>query len=227
MTRQWICVAVALMIGVLPGAAAELPLTWDGLVAVKAKRLDAVWLAPDADFRDYTKVMLDPTEVALRKNWLRDYNQSASRGISNKITDADIQRAFETIRTKTGEVFAREYGAAGYQVVTAPGPDVLRVRTGVINVSVSAPDMMSATRTYSREAGEATLVMEARDAQSGALLGRAVDQRLAGDNTLMMRNRVTNRADFTRLFTSWAKESVAGLNELKALSASDIARLKK
>ena len=74
-------------------------------------------------------------------------------------------------------------------------------------------------RTFANEAGEATLVLEVRDLQSGALMGRAVDRRLAGDTYVLMRNSVTNRSDFSRLFTDWAKESAAGLTELKALSA--------
>src|SRR5262245_11029369 len=43
--------------------AAKAPDTWDGLIKVKSKRADAVYLQPGADFRPYTKVMLDPTEV--------------------------------------------------------------------------------------------------------------------------------------------------------------------
>lgn len=50
-------------------AAAKPPSTWDGLVLVGSKRLDLVYLQPGADFRGYSKVMLDPTEVAFHKNW--------------------------------------------------------------------------------------------------------------------------------------------------------------
>jgi len=39
------------------------PDSWDGLVKVKSKRLALAYLQPGADFRVYTKVMLDPTEV--------------------------------------------------------------------------------------------------------------------------------------------------------------------
>ncbi len=195
------------------------PPTWDNLVAVKAKRLDAAYLLPGADFRPYTKVMFDPTEVAFKKNWLRDYN-STTMGLSRRITEQDAQKAMEQIRTGFREIFSKAYSEAGYQVVSEPGPDVLRMRTFVINLSVNAPDRPSAGRTmsFAREAGEATLVLEARDSQSGAILGRAVDRRLAGDTSMLLRNSVTNRADFSRLFRNWAKESVAGLTELKALS---------
>ena len=200
--------------------------SWDGLVAVESTRLDAVYLMPGADFRTYTKVMFDPVEVALKKNWLRDYNNSVA-DLSSKIGTADVQRAFETIRTQFGDIFAKAYTDAGYQVVTTPGPDVLRMRTGVMNLSVNAPDTNPArnARSFAREAGEATLILEARDSESGAVLGRAVDRRLAGDTWRSMRNSVTNRSDFSRLFADWAKLSVNGLAELKARSPVDVSAL--
>jgi hypothetical protein len=37
------------------------------------------------------------------------------------------------------------------------------------------------SHTYSREAGEATLVLEVKDSLSGELLGRAVDERETSD----------------------------------------------
>jgi hypothetical protein len=48
------------------------------------------------------------------------------------------------------------------------------------------------------------------------LLGRAVDRRLAGDNTIGQRTRASNRMDFRRLVERWAELSIRGLNELKA-----------
>jgi hypothetical protein len=200
-------------------AKAKAPATWDDLVKVKSKRLDAVYLLPGADFRGYSKVQLDPTEVAFRKGWLRDYNESAI-SLSGRISDSDAQKMADQARTGFEEIFAKAYAQAGYPVVTAPGPDVLRVRTAVANLSIDAPelDTIGRTRTYSVQAGEATLVLEARDSATGALLGRAVDQRLAGDMTVGQRNSITNRADFAQLFETWAKLSVDGLGELKALS---------
>jgi hypothetical protein len=220
--RKPLGIAAALLIGslILPAAlaSAQTSPTWDGLVSVKAKRMNAVYLAPGADFRPYTKVMFDPTEVALKKGWLRDYNLG-SREVGRRLTDADVQRAFETVRTKFAEAFTKAYTDAGYQVVTAPGPDVLRVRTAVVDLRVNAPDKMSGgrTRSYAQEAGAATLVLEARDSESGEILGRALDRRLAGDTPMLLRNSITNKNDFSRLFNDWAKKSVAGLAELKTM----------
>ncbi len=222
MTRRVLTVlaAVCLLGSAAPAAlAASPPATWDGLNLVKAKKVDAAYVAPGADFRPYTKVMLDPTEVAFKKDWVRDYNNETLE-LDERISKEDAQKMLDTARTGFEDIFQKAYAKAGYQVVTQPGPDVLRVRTGVANLYVTAPDRPTAgrTRNFSRDAGAATVVIEARDSESGALLGRAVDSRTAGDTGPYMRNSVTNRSDFSMLFERWAKISTDGLNELKAMS---------
>jgi hypothetical protein len=212
--------AAALPAMPLPVLAGSMPASWDGLVQVNSKRLRYVYLLPGADFRGYHKVMLDPTEVAFKKNWQRDFNRT-SRELSSRVTESQIKRVIDEGGPAATAIFAKTYAAGGYPVVGAAGPDVLRIRTGIINLSVTAPDRMSAgrSRSYAGEAGYATLVIEARDSMTGALLGRAVDPRVAGDNTMaLMRNSVTNRSDFRTLGERWAKSSVAGLEELKRLS---------
>lgn len=204
-----------------PASAAKAPDTWDGLSKVKAKKFDAVYLLPGADFRGYTKVMLDPAQVAFRKNWQRDMNDdSMSMG---RISDKDAADILARAKAGFDEILAKAYTDAGYQIVTTPAPDVLRIGTAVIDLYIDAPDRMSPgiTRTYSMDAGEATLAIEARDSQSNALLGRAIDNRTIGDNMPYQRTSVSNQADFERLFRDWAKISAAGLGELKALSPID------
>lgn len=198
---------------------AKAPDNIEGLYKVPSKRFDLVYLLPDADFRSYTKVMFDTPEVAFQKNWQRDYNSSI-RGPDRRISDEDAQRILDAARTGLTDVFAKVYTKAGYEVVTAPGPDVLRLKTSVVNLDVVAPDLMTAgrSRTFSRDAGSATLVLEARDSRTGALLGSAVDTRDIGDSMPFVRNSVTNRSDFEQAFQYWAKISVDGLNELKQLS---------
>src|SRR6187549_3556782 len=75
-----------------PAAVAKPPTNWDGLVQVKSKRLDLVYLQPGADFRGYTKVMVEPTEVAFAKNWQRDYNRG-SRSLSGRVSNRDVEEA--------------------------------------------------------------------------------------------------------------------------------------
>jgi hypothetical protein len=198
------------------------PETWDGLVLVKSKKLKNVYLLPDADFRAYTKVMLDTPEVAFRKNWRRDSN-SNSRGMGSNISEADARKILDEAQTRFGRIFEEAFRKGGFEIVTAPGPDVLRVQTALINLDIAAPDKMSAshTRTFTREAGQATVVVRAKDSVSGQTLGQAIDADWAGDNGAYMRNRTTNIADFEALFDDWARHTVAGIAKLKASSPID------
>jgi hypothetical protein len=205
-------------------ATAGPPANWDNLVRVKGKRMQNVYLLPGADFRPYTKVMLDPTELAFKKNWARDYNSRTTRSLSGRVSDADVEQMVEEGGKVATEIFTQSFNTGGFPVVATPGPDVLRVRTAIINLSVTSPDKMTAgrSRTYSGEAGSATLVIEARDSVTGALLGRVVDSQVAGDSSIYLnRTRTSNRADFRALANTWAKNTVRGLHELKATSPAN------
>jgi hypothetical protein len=214
--------SLAIALGVVEGTAAIAappPATWDGLVLVESQQLDRVYLLPGADMKSFTKVMLDPTEVAFRENWIRDFNRTSARS-GRRLDQNRADQIAKAVSTGMADTFAQAYRRAGYQVVDAPGPDVLRVRTGVINLSITAPDTQSAgrSRTWSRSVGEATLFVEARDSQTNALLGRALDRRAMGDSRLTLRNSVTNRSDFQALFNIWARASVEEFGKLKSMS---------
>jgi hypothetical protein len=199
--------------------AAELPESWDGLVEVKPKKMDAAYLLPGADFRPYTKVIIDPTQVAFNKDWMKQVNQS-KRGVSERIDQADADKIIAAAQSNFDDIFKDAFGKAGYEIVTAPGPEVLRVSTAVVNLYVNAPDTMTAgrSRTYTADAGEATLVLEVRDSMTGALLGRVLDRRETQGVGMQMATSVTNLSDFRSLFKQWASISTKGLEELKAHS---------
>lgn len=205
------------MLGVQPAVSRE-PDTYEGLLKVESSSFDAAYLLPGADFAGYRRIMLDQPEVAFHKNWLRDYNNSVST--SDRISDEEALEILAEMQTGLQDAFLKAYTDAGYEVVTTPGPDVLRLRTQMIKVWVVAPDTMSAgrKRTYAKEAGTATLVVEARDAMSGELLARGLDKRTIGETGhITRRSRVTNKSDFQQVFTRWAKASVVALGALRAM----------
>ena len=109
-------------------AADKPPETWDGLVEVKAKRVDIAFLAPGADFRPYTKLMVDPTQAAFDKDWMKSMNDR--RDISRMVDDEKAQEILEAARTNFADVFHEAFSKAGYTTVDKPGPDVLRVTPG-------------------------------------------------------------------------------------------------
>ncbi|HWR96456.1 MAG TPA: DUF3313 family protein [Arenimonas sp.] len=200
---------------------AEIPQNWDGLVEVKAQRVDAAYLLPGADFRTYTKVMIDPSEVAFKKNWLRDMNTPGRGSLDNRISADDTKKIIDGTQKNFDEVFAETLSKNGFTVVTAPGPDVLRLSPGVANLYINAPAVNgpSMTRTYVMEAGEGTLVLEVRDSMTNALLGRVLDRR-ATSNTggMQYSNQSGNLMDYRALVRTWAAACSKGLDELKAHS---------
>jgi hypothetical protein len=205
---------------VSPSLAADEVATWDGLQKVKSKKLDTAYLLPGADFRVYTKVMIDPLEVAFRKNWERDMNR-ASRSARQRVSAEDADRIRREMGEAFHEILVEDFAKAGYEVVTTPGPDVLRLRPGLVDVWINAPDTMQPGRTYSYtvEAGEATLALEARDSETGQLLGRAVDKRRTGNTgTWTWTTSVTNRAEFTTMFRQWSRILANGFEALKEAS---------
>jgi hypothetical protein len=208
---------VALILASLatPLSAAEPKANWDGLVEVKSPKMDVAYLMPGADFRTYTKVLLDKPEVAFRKNWVRDMNQ----GVGHRVDEDDARKILSTVQSNTTDIFAEAFSKAGYTVVTEPGPDVLRVRSGVIDLYVNAPDTMSMgrTRTYTASAGEATLVLELRDSTTNALLGRVLDRRETRGMPGIS-NSATNLSEYRSLAQQWAGISVKGLDKLRAHS---------
>lgn len=202
-------------------AAAAPPVEWDGLQRVASKQFALVYLQPGADFRGYSKVMLEPTEIAFHKNWRSDYN-STTRGASGRVSERDVEAAVLKGVAAASDIFANAWRKGGYEIAAAPAPDVLKVKTAILNISVSAPEVSSSARSYvfAREAGRAALVVELKDSMTGALIGRVVDQRVAGDNTVGWRTSVSNRADFRELVETWATDSVRGMAELKRISSA-------
>jgi hypothetical protein len=200
-------------------AAPALPPPYEDLVQVKSKKLDAVYLLPGADFSGYSKIMIDPVQVSFRKDWVKETNRS--RGLSGKIDDDDAQRIAQAARSGFETIFTAAFKAKGFEVVTTPGRDVLRLSPAIANLYINAPQSggPGISRTYTVEAGGATLALDARDSTTGAILGVAVDrEETRGTGYATLTTSVSNRADFENLFKRWADICVKGLELLKTAS---------
>jgi hypothetical protein len=203
--------------------AQTLPATWSNLVQVSSQNFRTAYLLPGADFRAYNKVMLDPTEVDFVDNWVWKMNTSYSFA-KGRTSDSDANRIAAAVREGFQQKWSDAFTRAGWTVVTQPGPDVLKIRTIVFNLAISAPYTVTRSQGSIRsvDAGQASLLVEARDSESGAVLGSVLDARRAGENKAYMpRSTVSNKADFGSLFNAWADASVKGLAQLKALSPVD------
>lgn len=201
---------------------AKQPESWGELIEVKSKRMDAVYLLPGVDFRPYTKVIIDPSVVAFQKNWLRSVNSSGSGGLSNRrINASDAQEILQAAQQNFDQVFANTLTKKGFIIVSEPGPDVLHITPEVVNLYINAPDVNgpSMSRTYVMEAGEGTIVLEARDSQTNTILARVIDEReTRSSGRLQLSNQATNINDFRALVNTWATIFAKGLDELKESS---------
>jgi hypothetical protein len=199
-------------------ASGETPESPDGLVKINSRRMDLAWLRPGADFRPYTKVIIDPTQVAFRPDWRKDYNLNASVG--NWVSQEQADKIMAAARTNFDEIFRDAFRKADYEVVTVPGPDVLRVNSAIVDLDVNAPlgQNTSFATTWIITAGQAVLIVEVRDSATNALLGRVADRRETQDLGRQLAITANTIYDFRQLFNLWAGICTKALGELKSAS---------
>ncbi len=203
----------------LASCATPPPQTYDGLELVPNTRFGQVYRRPGVDLSSYHAFGLMHCQVAFRKNWLRDQNNS-SLNFSSRVTQKDVDR----IKDKLGAECDKTFRAALEQAPPYPlvdkfsdGEHVVVLRPAIINLDIAAPDVMTAgrQRNYTTDAGEMTLLLEALDGTTGEILLRVVDKRRDSNSTrLQWTNSVTNRADAQRILNSWAKQFREGLDEV-------------
>lgn len=187
------------------------PVGSDGLAPMKASRLDEFSVRPNTDLTSYRKVMVEPAQVEFKRNWLRDINRT--RDLSRWLVPSDQQEIADNSAASLHAVVVDAFKARGYEIVTAPGPGVLRVSPRVADLYVNAPDVASPymQRLSSIDAGEATLILEVRDSANGTLLARVVDRGTARELSPRANPAfaVTNQFWFDALFRQWTREWIA------------------
>ena len=210
-------VSLLTFFGLASLASGQTPDSPDGLVKVTPRRMELAWLRPGADFRPYTKVIVGPTQVAFRPNWMKDYNLNDQLG--NRVTQEQADEILAAAQTNFDDIFREAFRKAGYEVVAAPGPDVLRVNSAILDLDVTAPlGQNTPGLTWIITAGQAALIVEVRDSATHALLGRVADRRETQDLGRQLASAATSRYDFRLLFNLWAGICTKALGELKAAS---------
>lgn len=186
-------------------------MSYDGLRQISVKGIDLAYARPGASLAAYDKVLIEPIEVAFRKDWNPKRTGSELRlGAAER----------ENIRTGVARIVRDEFVKAletrsPYKVVTEPGPDVLRVKAMILNLYVNAPESATSarTRTYTVSAGEMTLVAELHDSETGEVLARIVDRREARhSDRLMLTDSVVNIGEARDIAAAWAGALRNGLD---------------
>ncbi len=192
--------------------------TFDGLYPVKGGRMDTAWARPGFDLKRYSKVMLQDMGIEYRPGGEsgRHYNFSSASSSDFFELSEEQKKRFQQVMQ---EAFVAELSEGeNYEIVTTPGPDVLIVRGGLLDVvSFVPPEQTGRSDIYLSRVGEATLVLEIRDSQTDAILLRGVDRRAAEDAMgFSHSNRVSNTAEARRLATTWARILREGLDRFMA-----------
>lgn len=172
----------------------------EGLVRQKSHRVDEFYLRPGADLGAYHKLLLAPVDIGFAKYWARDHRD---------VEPEESLRMRQDLARLSRRVFTGELqGHGGYPVVEAAGPDVLEVRAAIVNLDIYAPEQKDAAirHNYILSAGEATLVAELRDSQTGTLLARVIDRReMHRYSEFELATSVTNSAEALDLVSRWSR----------------------
>ena len=206
---------LGLGLGLVATAQAAKPpqVTEDGLELTKSKGISLLYIRSGASLAGYTKVMLDPVEVAFSRNWNpRDYGTFGLKA-------SEVDKIRHDLGTAARDTFLKVLGDGGYPQATEVDAGVLRVTAAIVNLYINAPDKLEAgrSRTYVANAGSMTLAIELRDAATGTVLVRAFDAK-AGSETgrLQWSSGVFNRAEAERILRGWADRLKRALDAAKA-----------
>jgi hypothetical protein len=186
---------------------AEAEVTFDGLYPVKGGTADAAWARQGVDISQYSKIMLQGVGIEYRPGGEsgRLYRTGSASGSDYfELTDEKKKKLENVLR----EAFVDELGKSEhFTIVDEPGPDVLLIRGGLLDVvSFVPPEQIGRSEIFLSRVGEATLVLEIRDSVSEAILVRAVDRRAAENVGGFSRSSsVTNRAEVRRMAKTWAR----------------------
>lgn len=173
--------------------------TVDTYRSVPDSRADSAFVKPGVDFSRYTRLQAMPLEIYYYE------------GLS-----APDPEDIETIRRIFREAFLGKIGD-DYELVDAPGPDVLHVLASLVDLELSSipEDLPVKGRAASLvAAGQLTFFMELADSQSGEVLARAGDKekapaRIAGAATERDWARTEEAADrWAQMFRDFLDENL-------------------
>lgn len=165
--------------------------------------------AQDPAFR---QVLLEPVAVAYRPGWLRDVN--LRRALSERFTAPEAARLADDLGQELQASLAEAFRARGLATASRPEEGVLRVAGRIESLDVHAPGLAPpGGRTYIREAGSATIVLEAREAASGRFVRQYREPATTGriGDDFVLAGPVTTHAQFAALLRRSAEDFASSL----------------
>lgn len=223
-------IAAAVLLAGCESTSTSAPLvSEDGLVRIKSKRAEVVYVQPGASLDGYDKIMLTEPRISFRQDWKSDWNMDNPM---NRVDDRYMAEAVATGQRLLLEEFERTLTKKGFTIVDQPGSDVLMVKPAIIDLDIFAPDPNNTagmwSKTYSNGSGRATLFLELFDSSSQQILVRVMDTKdneNDGYTWRVQRNRTTNMADARGAFASWGTDLANGLIQAQGVSFADLPKM--
>ncbi|MBU2676364.1 MAG: DUF3313 domain-containing protein [Gammaproteobacteria bacterium] len=182
-----------------PSAMASDSYNFEGLEKVDARGLDIAFIRPGVKFSSYTGLLLDPPELAFRTP------DRATKEIALTPTQKSM------FRDSVEQHFQAELGTLeSLKLVVEPGPDILRLKIRVQDISARVLPQSGGAGGWSNilldAVGEATLVLELRDSESDEILARGVDARAIEGGGMRQKGGViaTKWSEVEELCKRWA-----------------------
>ncbi len=196
-------------------------ISFDGLHRVDNSMADEAWARPDFDISVYTKIW--PIGSGIEYRQVRDRGNTASARSQGGpfYMDEDARARFENMVLL---IFAEELRKIErFELVDGPGPDVLIVQGGLLDVISFVPPEPIGGRSsvFLSSVGEASLVLVLRDSETRTVLARSIDRRAAETPGagVQFANPVRNSQEVERLIRRWATRLREGLDGFAQQSA--------
>lgn len=203
---------------VLATSDAQPETTVEELVKVKRGSFKDTWIHPDVDFSSYNKIVLTDGKFEFRDVGPAQRSRTTMLRSNQRqfgISEADRARFADVVSESFVKQLAR---SKRFEITEQPGPNTLILRTQVVDVVSSVPPtLMGSGNVYGNTVGEATLMLELIDAETGQTVAFATErrriERMGGNSidTMFELNSVTAWAEVGR----WA--SRAGSKLVKEL----------
>ena len=179
-----------------------------GLQRVKSRYVKEVQVRPGA-LAGFRQAMVEPTKIDVTPAQVRSSDAfSTTRAAPESEVASQLEGAGRAVRRSVAEALK----AKGFTIVDQPGPGVLRASPRIVDMhfNYAGGVRYGATKSYTREAGDAELMLELTDSVNNTVLARSTDKRVANQTP----NRAA-RADtgseqfwFDTLFQRWAHQTV-------------------
>jgi hypothetical protein len=174
------------------------------------------WVNPNFDFREYHNLFLWESYFEYRDVGPARATRSTMMNTHKRefgISEND-RRKFEEV---VGESFVKEIQKVkNLEIVDAPGPDTLILRGAAVDiVSQVPPELVGRNEIYLATIGEATLVLELIDAETGTTVAIVAERRAikSGTGRVDQFSMPVNNATIIAEVRRWARSAAAKLRK--------------